>query len=64
MWEEKSNKNCVCEEDYIWNLNTCAWKIDKYLKSLIDNSVVTCDKIVDTVFDTYKKLTNFNEKRK
>ena len=54
----------MCEEDHIWNLNTCAWKIDKYLKGLIGISVVKCDKIVDTVFDTYKKLTNFNEKRK
>ena len=31
----------------IWNRATCSCKNGKYLASVIDNSVITCDGIID-----------------
>ena len=48
-----NNDKCRCEckkylreKDYIWNLATCSCKSGKYLASIIDDSVITCDKII------------------
>ena len=50
-------KHNLCDEDYGWNLSTCAvlvqsfnkkLRIYGYMKSLIDGSVITCDEILDT----------------
>ena len=38
----------VCEKDYDWNPATCSCKNGKYLGSIIDDSVVTCDEIKET----------------
>ena len=38
----------VCEKDYDWNTATCSCKNGKYLGSIIDDSVVTCDEIKET----------------
>ena len=38
---------------------TCSCKNGKYLASIIDNSVVTCDEIIE---ETKTVKTNFNEK--
>ena len=51
----------------IWIPSTGACDIDKYLKSIIGNSVVTCDEILDMVAKSYNKPAkptpiNFNEK--
>ena len=40
-------KHNICEKDYIWNPATCSSKNDKYLGSIIDNSVIACDRIID-----------------
>ena len=40
-------KNHICEKDYIWNPATCSWESVKYLASIIDNSVIKGDKIID-----------------
>ena len=37
-------KHHMCEKDYIWNHATCSCKNGKYLASIIDDSVITCDK--------------------
>ena len=36
-------KHNICEKDYIWNPATYTDKNGKYLTSIIDNSVITCD---------------------
>ena len=36
-------KHNICEKDYIWNPATYTYKNGKYLTSIIDNSVITCD---------------------
>ena len=47
------------KKDYFWNPSTCAYECDKdcdmseylkhfpYMKSLVDDLVVTCDQIID-----------------
>ena len=51
-------KRHVCEKDYIWNAVTYKCEKGKYLASFMDNSVITCDEIIES----YNKDTNFNEK--
>ena len=40
-------KHHICEKGYIWNPATCSCEIGKYLASIIDNSVIMCDEIID-----------------
>ena len=35
------------KKDYIWNPATCSCKNGKYLGSITDDSVITCDEIID-----------------
>ena len=47
--EYKNQKeHYVCKKDYIWNPATCSCENGKYLASIIDDSVVSCDEIIDT----------------
>ena len=55
----KIQKN-ICQKDYNWNPATCSGENDKYLTSIIDHSVITCDEIIE---ETKSILTNFNEKK-
>ena len=58
----------MCEKDYIWNPATCSCKYSKYLASIIDNSEIKCDEIIDVEAKSYyeEKKTipkTFNEKK-
>ena len=55
----KKKKNCACEKDYIWYLVTCSCENGKYLASVIYDSVITCDEIIE---ETKRVTTIFNEK--
>ena len=45
-------------ENYcIWNTATCSCKYGKYLGSIIDDSVITCDEIIDTETKPYDGQT-------
>ena len=52
-------KHRVCQKYYILNPATCSCKNNKYLASIIDSSVITCDKIIHSA-KTFP--TNFNRK--
>ena len=39
-------KNHICEKDYIWNTPTRSSENDKYLASIADDLVITCDEIL------------------
>ena len=52
-------KHCVCKKDYILNPATCSYKNDKYLASITEDLVITCDEIIEK---TKSIPTNFNEK--
>ena len=49
----------VCEKDYIWNPATCGCENGKYLASIMDDSAITCDEIIES----YDEETNFTEKK-
>ena len=52
-------KNWVCKKDYIWNPSASACENDKYLGSIINDSVVICDKTMPTNNTTI----NFGDKK-
>ena len=57
-------KRHVCENDYIWNPAKCSCKIGKNLASIMDNSVITCEEIMESCKEETKTiLTNFNENK-
>ena len=57
-------KRHVCEKDYIWNSATCSCENGKYLASITDNSVITCDEIIESYDETTKTIqTNFDKKK-
>ena len=51
-------KQYICENDYALNPATCNCENGKYLASIIDDSVITCDEVIDS----YDEEINFNEK--
>ena len=53
-------KRHVCEKDYVWNPATCNCENGKYLASIMDDSAIMCDEIIDS----YEEETHFNEKKK
>ena len=60
-------KHCTCKKNYIWNPATCSCKTGKYLASITDDSVITCDEIIDVEAKSYDReteivTTDFNEK--
>ena len=56
-------KRHVCEKDYIWNAATCSCENGKYLASIMNDSVITCDKIIESYDAETKKVPkSFNKK--
>ena len=49
-------KYSICEKDYVWNPSACNCENGKYLASIMDDSVITCDEIINA------EETNFDEK--
>ena len=51
----------------MWNPTTCSCENGKYLASVIDDSAITCDEVIESYEkDAEAKLynkTNFNEKK-
>ena len=56
-------KKHIYEKDYIWNPATCSCKNGKYIASIIDNSVITWDEIIDARVETKTVTTNLDEKK-
>ena len=56
MWVKKR----YAWENYIWSPATFSCDDGKYLLNIIDNSLITCDEIVEEKTKTF--TTNFNEK--
>ena len=56
---DASAKKHICQKDYIWQPITCISENGKYLASIIENSVITCDEIIRK---TKTVATNFNKK--
>ena len=45
--KKKKKKHRVCEKSYFWNPATFICENDNYAGSIIDNSVVICNEIID-----------------
>ena len=57
-------KRHVCEKDYIWNLTTFSCENRKCLASIMNNSEITCDEIIQSYDEEAKTIrTNFNKKK-
>ena len=52
-------KHHICEKEYVWNPATCSCENGKYLASIVDDSVITCDDVIES----YNKEINLNEKK-
>ena len=48
----------MCKKYYIWNPATCSCENGKYLARIIDDSVITCDEIIE---ETRAVPADFNE---
>ena len=57
-------KRHKCEKDYIWNPFTCSCEYGKYLTSIMEDSAILCDKVIES-FDKETKTipTSFSEKK-
>ena len=63
----QSKQHSIFEKDYIRNSSTYTCENSKYLPSIIDDSAITFDEIIDVVVKSNDKKakavsTNFNEK--
>ena len=58
-------KKChACEKDYVWNPATCSCENEKYLASIVDDSVIMCDEVIESYDEETKTIpTNFNGKK-
>ena len=57
----KTQGNIMCAKNiYIRNPRTCTCENVRYLESIIDDSVVTCDEIIDAL---RSELINFNDQK-
>ena len=51
-------KHRKCKRDYSWNSSACICENIKYLKSIVDTSVIACDKIISVMGIVSLKRTN------
>ena len=59
-----NQKRHVCEKDYIWYPPSGNCKNGKYLPSIMDDSVITCDEVRESSDEETKLIPkNFNEKK-
>ena len=67
-----NNKICQCEcknyrtytNDYSSNRKTCIYEYDKYLKSIVDTSMIACGETVSVMDNASIKMTiNFDDKK-
>ena len=59
QWWRIDKKRHLCEKDYVWNPGTCNCENGKYLASIMDDSSIMCNEIIES----YKEETNFNKKK-
>ena len=56
-------KHNICKKDNVWNPATCSCENGKYLTNIMDDSVITYEKIIEWYDDETKTIpTNFNKK--
>ena len=62
-WYE-CKKHQAYEKHYVWNPVTRSCEYGKYLASIVDDSAITCDEVIESHDEkTITIPTNFNEKK-
>ena len=64
--QKLNNKTCSCEcksypkckKGYTWIPSTCIWANSKYLKSIVDTSVIACDEIISVMDTVSSRMTD------
>ena len=52
-------KEChTCKKDYSWNPNTCICENSRHLESILDDSVIVCDEIINVAESVSTNVTN------
>ena len=60
----ESVKNAMYVKKIVWNPATYNCENVKYLPSIIDDSVIICDEVIESYDEEIKNIpTNFNEKK-
>ena len=57
IWCDRK-KHHICEKDYIRNPSACICENERYLASIMDNSVIVCDELIEKTI-----RTNFNKNK-
>ena len=56
-------KHHICEKDYVWNPAICNCENGQFLASIMDDSVIKCDKVIESYEEEINTIpTNFSEK--
>ena len=70
QWPNNDKCQCECkkrnvsEKDYIWNPSTCSSKNRNFLSSVIDDSAITLDEVIEPHDEERETIpTNFNENK-
>ena len=58
MWKCEWKNYHECKKDYSYDPSTCIYENGKYLKSIADTSVITCDEIISVTDIISTKITN------
>ena len=61
-----SIKNTIyVKKDYVWNPATSNYENEEYQGSIMGDSAITCDEIIESLDEETKTIsTNFNEKKR
>ena len=48
-------KDPMCKKDNSWNSSICICENNKYLKSIVDDSVIACSEIINAMDSTHEQ---------
>ena len=51
-------KYCTCKKDYSWNCSTCICENSRFLKSIVDTSVIMCNEIIHAADSVSENVIN------
>ena len=59
--QSKCKKYRTHKKDLSWNTSACIYENSRYLKSIVDNSVIVCDEIMNVIDSVWRNVTNTNQ---
>ena len=61
--EFECKKIHICDKEYVWNPSKCICENEKYLESIMADSAILCDDVINPYDEEIKTIpTNFDEK--